>query len=180
MHSKLQKLSVPIGLSAGGMLLLWGIYEAFRGQPASAVVASPNQPAIRSTGPASGYIQYYPQNALAASLLATTPVPYAIGMDREEIRRAPGTQGWFVATVLRPDKGWHALPEDTYGVGGPAGDFESRNAGRRVASCEVYRGGDGFHILFFDAMGTLIGFERTPDGILYYSGCAKPATGLSQ
>jgi hypothetical protein len=95
------------------------------------------------------------------------PYHYRVGMSHEEVRTVFG-QTQPMPSISRPQRGWRSMSKDDYGVGWPVYKFESSHANVIVASCGVYHAGGGWHILFFDSMGTLVGFERTPDGLIYY------------
>jgi hypothetical protein len=118
------------------------------------------------------YVQFYSDNFCRQSTFEWTQL-YRVGMTRDEVRRILGADH-LVTSLAYPATGWQHVKKDDYGVGQAASGFETDHPNIRVAVCDVYHAAGGWHILFFDSAGILVGFERNADGLIYYGSIDVP------
>jgi hypothetical protein len=99
---------------------------------------------------------------------------YHVGMSRDQIRQGLPRDIRWLASVSRPTTGWRALQKDHYAVVYWVTDFEANHPGTNVAACDSFDAGGGYHFLFYDGSGVLIGFKRI-GGVLVSSAATGPA-----
>ena len=117
--------------------------------------------------PQTDYVYFHADNFYKSSAFEMTQT-YLVGMSREKVREILGEKQ-LVSSLSRPEAGWRFLAKDKSDIGSEADEFESKHPNVRVVACDVYHATGGWHILFFDRSGFLVGFRRGADGILWYS-----------
>jgi hypothetical protein len=136
----------------------------------SRVEAPPHTDYVLSDGGANAGCAHFHQAVDFAHWSFAITHTYRVGMSRQQIAAILGPTD-LVSTRSRPQRGWRSMPKDEYGVSWPADGFESCHADCIIASCDIYRSGKGWHILFFDSMGVLVGSDQMPDSNCIINSC---------
>lgn len=94
---------------------------------------------------------------------------YRAGMSRDELRGILGTNQ-LVSSTMRPLGGWRWLKANDYAIGVIANEVKSCHPASHIIMCDLYQADGDWHLLFFDATGSLVGFQRSPSMAYFCDG----------